>query len=80
MKTVQLHEAKARLSELIEAVQQGEDVVISKYGKPVAKLSAVAAPTERKLGFYPIAFESDLLEPTSQDVIDSFYDDDHGDE
>ncbi len=76
MKSVQLHEAKARLSELIEAVQQGEDIVISKYGKPVAKLSAVAAPGERRLGFYPIEFESDLLEPTSQDVIDGFYGDD----
>ena len=76
MKSVQLHEAKARLSELIEAVQQGEDILISKYGKPVAKLSAVAAPGERRLGFYPIEFKSDLLEPTTQDVIDSFYGDD----
>ena len=28
MKSVQLHEAKARLSELIEAVQQGEDILM----------------------------------------------------
>ena len=76
MKSVQLHEAKARLSELIEAVQQGEEIVISKYGKPVAKLSAVVTPGERSLGFYPIEFESDLLEPTSQDVMDGFYGDD----
>ena len=75
MKTVQLHEAKAHLSELIEAVQRGEEVVISRYGKPVAKLSAVAAPGERELGFYPIEFTSDLSAPTDQDIVDSFYDD-----
>ena len=71
MKTVQLHEAKAH-SELIEAVQRGEEVVISRYGKPVAKLSAVAAPGERSLGFYPITFTSDLSEPTDRDVLESF--------
>ena len=75
MKTIQLHEAKAHLSELIEAVQRGEEVVISRYGKPVARLSAVAAPGERELGFYPIEFRSDLSAPTDQDIIDSFYDD-----
>lgn len=73
MKTVQLHEAKARLSELIEAVQQGQEIIISKYGKPVAKLSAVSVVEPRKLSFYPIEFKSDLLEPTSQDLVDSFY-------
>ena len=72
MKTVQLHKAKAHLSELIEAVQRGEEVVISRYGESVAKLSAVAAPGERELGFYPIAFSSDLSEPTDEGVLESF--------
>ena len=46
--------------------------MISRYGEPVAKLSAVAAPGERELGFYPIEFTSDLSAPTDQDIIDSF--------
>ncbi len=74
MKTVQLHEAKAQLSELIDAVQKGEEITISKYGKPVARLSGIEVLSEKRaLGFYPIEFKSDLLEPTSQDVLDSFY-------
>ena len=72
MKTLKLHEAKAHLSELIEAVQGGEEIVISRYGKPVAKLVGLATPGARELGFYPIAFTSNLLEPTDDDVLEAF--------
>lgn len=73
MRTLQLHEAKARLSELVEAAMNGEEIIISRYGKPVAKLTGLAAPERRELGFYPIRFESDLLEPTDEDVLKAFY-------
>ena len=33
-----LHEAKARLSELVTAAQRGERVVITKYGEPAVEL------------------------------------------
>lgn len=33
-----ISEAKAQLSALIEAVQRGEEVIIGKAGKPVARL------------------------------------------
>jgi prevent-host-death family protein len=36
--TVNIHEAKTHLSRLLEQVAQGERVVISKAGKPVADL------------------------------------------
>lgn len=39
---VNIAEAKARLSELIDAVLQGEDVVIARRNTPVAKLTAVS--------------------------------------
>jgi prevent-host-death family protein len=44
MKTVNLAEAKARLSELVERAAAGETVCITRRGKPVAQLSAVATP------------------------------------
>lgn len=72
MKTLQLHEAKARLSELIDTVSGGEEILISRYDKPVAKLVALAKPEARELGFYPIKFQSDLLEPTDDEVTDVF--------
>lgn len=37
-RTVSIAEAKAHLSELISAVEAGEDVVITKRGKPVVSL------------------------------------------
>lgn len=33
-------EAKASLSRLIESVQSGQEIIIGKAGKPIAKLSA----------------------------------------
>lgn len=38
MKQIQLSVAKARLSELVDAVERGETVVITRHGKRVAKL------------------------------------------
>lgn len=39
--TVPLRDAKAHLSQLTERAAAGEDIVISKRGRPVARLSAV---------------------------------------
>ena len=38
MKTVNVHEAKTHLSRLLAQVEAGEDVVIARNGKPVARL------------------------------------------
>jgi prevent-host-death family protein len=39
-----ISEAKAELSALIEQVQKGEEVILAKAGKPVAKLVAYSGP------------------------------------
>lgn len=74
VKTLKLNEAKTHLSKLVEEVLRGEEILISRHGKPVAKLIGVSAPETRELGFYPIQFESNLLEPTDDEVVDAFYD------
>ena len=43
MQTVNVHEAKTHLSRLLERVEAGEEVVLARNGKPVAKL----VPIER---------------------------------
>lgn len=48
--TVNIAEAKARLSALIEAAERGEEVVLARAGKPVARISAYAANTMRRPG------------------------------
>jgi prevent-host-death family protein len=44
MVTVSLAQAKAHLSELLDNLEGGEDVIITRHGRPVAHLSAVAQP------------------------------------
>jgi prevent-host-death family protein len=39
MRTVNVHEAKTHLSTLLAAVEAGEEVVIARAGRPVARLS-----------------------------------------
>ncbi len=44
MVRVSLAQAKAHLSELVDRAETGEEVVITRHGKPVARLSAEARP------------------------------------
>ena len=44
MVTVTLVEAKAHLSELLDKVESGQSVVITRHGRPVANLSPVIRP------------------------------------
>jgi prevent-host-death family protein len=44
MRTLSVAEAKAQLSAIIEMVEQGETVTITKRGKPVVNMVAVNAP------------------------------------
>jgi prevent-host-death family protein len=41
MSTFSVAEAKAHLSELLERAENGEDVVITRRGKPVAQLAPI---------------------------------------
>jgi prevent-host-death family protein len=47
MNTVNLSEAKARLSELVDRAAGGESICIMRHGKPVAQISAVQRPRKR---------------------------------
>ncbi|MBD5785175.1 type II toxin-antitoxin system Phd/YefM family antitoxin [Cellulosimicrobium terreum] len=52
MKTVNVHDAKTHLSRLLAEVEAGEEIVIARAGKPVARLTAepVRPPARRQLG------------------------------
>ena len=46
-----LSDAKARFSEIVERVVNGDEFVVTRMGKPVVRISRVAANAEsRKLG------------------------------
>ena len=54
MKTFNIYEAKTQFSKLLELVQNGEEVVIAKNGKPIADLSA-HKPKKNKVKFGTMA-------------------------
>lgn len=47
MSTVGAFEAKTRLSQLLDQVECGEEIIITRHGEPVAKLVSVRAQTGR---------------------------------
>ena len=47
MGSVNLADAKARLSELVDRVEAGDTIDITRRGRPVARLTAVARPRKR---------------------------------
>jgi len=44
MTAVHLSDAKAHLSELVQRAEAGEEIVIARHGKPVARLVALERP------------------------------------
>lgn len=75
MHTVNIHEAKTHLSRLLEEVNRGQEVVIAKAGKPMAKLTRVsAAKPIRKPGFLKgkIKIADDFDAPLPEDLLDAF--------
>lgn len=53
MPQVNLHEAKTHLSRLVDRAARGEEIVIARGGRPVARLVALKPEREpRKLGGY----------------------------
>lgn len=52
MQTVNIHEAKTQLSRFVDQAAAGEEIIIARAGKPVARLVPLMAPQThpRKLG------------------------------
>jgi len=73
---VNVHEAKTNLSKLLARVALGEEVIIAKAGKPVAKLVAIRSERPRfKLGSAKGEFvvPDDFNDPLPKEIEDLFY-------
>ncbi len=73
--TVNIHEAKTQLSQLLLRVKMGEEVVIAKAGKPVARLIPFTAhPACRTAGSAKgqIWIASDFDAPLPADILNAF--------
>jgi len=74
-KMVNIHQAKTHLSRLLVRVMGGEEVIIAKAGKPVARLVPIDEPPEqRKPGTAAgkIVISPDFDAPLPDDLLESF--------
>jgi len=75
MKKVNIYEAKTRLSQLVEEVVSGQDVVIARAGRPVARLTRLGGiGRKRRLGVLDGQFRipDDFNRPLPDDILHSF--------
>ena len=73
---VNIHHAKTHLSKLLEQVALGEEIIIAKAGRPIAKLVPVSKRKRpRKLGSAKGDFvvPDDFSDPLPKEVEDSFW-------
>jgi prevent-host-death family protein len=75
METINIHQAKTQLSRLIERVSAGEEIVIARAGRPVARLvpmGASTAPRTPGLMKGRIRVSKDFDTPLPGDLLDAF--------
>jgi prevent-host-death family protein len=75
MSILNIHAAKTHFSRLIEDVAEGEEVVIAKAGRPVARLVPIEkAPGKRKLGILKgrLQVPQDFDAPMPDEIIAAF--------
>ncbi len=75
MRMVNVHEAKTHLSRLLEEVAAGEEIVIAKAGKPVARLLLYAPkrePRQPDLLKGQIWIAEDFDDPLPEEIMAAF--------
>ena len=75
MPQVNIYDAKTNFSKLIERVEAGEEVIIARGGRQVARLTALASDRPKiRFGVLKgaIHIPDDFDEPLPDDVVDGF--------
>lgn len=75
MEKVNIHKAKTQLSRLVENAAAGEEIIIAKAGKPVARLVGVkhrAVPRRKGLLKGKIKIHDDFYKPLPEEIIAAF--------
>jgi prevent-host-death family protein len=72
---INMHRAKTELCKLVEAAERGEEVIISRNGKPAVQLVPVAPKTVRLgtlAGKVTIPEDDDWWQPMSDEEVEQF--------
>ena len=66
---VNIHEAKTQLSQLLERVRRGEEVIIAKNGKPYARLVPLEPLAARTPGLLNGKVEESFFDPLPSEEL-----------
>ncbi len=75
MRTVGIHAAKAQFSRLVDAAAAGEEILITKSGKPIARLGPLTSQkSKRKLGALAgkLRVPENFDAPLPDEILDAF--------
>ena len=77
MQTINIHAAKTHLSRLVDEAAAGDEIILARAGKPVARLLPLAQPPaarHRVLGRLAgqVTIPADFDEPLPDDVLEAF--------
>jgi prevent-host-death family protein len=74
LETVNIYDAKTRLSQLVDKAAAGEDVVVSRNGKPLVRITRLEGPRRVKFGVLKgkLNVPADFDAPLPEDVVNSF--------
>jgi prevent-host-death family protein len=73
---INIHEAKTNLSRLLVRVEMGEEIILARDGKPVARLAPLEAKSaQRRLGSAAGEFQvpDDFNAPLPPEIEDPFW-------
>lgn len=72
MTTINIHEAKTHFSKLVARASAGEEIVIARAGKPLAKLVPLDAGKRRKPGIAQGQLTDAFFDPLPADELDGW--------
>ena len=75
MKQFNIHEAKAKLSSLVDQAARGKSIIIAKSGTPLARLGPISEPPKKiKFGFMKgeIVIADDFDAPLPEEGLRTF--------
>jgi prevent-host-death family protein len=71
-KPLNVHEAKAQFSELLDRAHAGQEIIVSKKGKPWAKIVPIVASKKREFGFARGAVDASFFDALPDAELDAW--------
>jgi len=75
MPTVNIHDAKTHFSRILSRVESGEEIIIAKAGRPVARIVSLKEKSKKRIPGTAkgrITIMKDFFSPLPEDILDEF--------